>query len=176
MTKLIRSSPIAILIVLATSAALACAAPQDTSSEAEMQPGADESLAAARQQNAEVSCGMRFTMEGWSAIIQKAEGEGVVTCDNGQTANVKIEVIGGGLTVGKTTIDEGEGTFSKVKDISEIFGSYAQAEASAGAVEAVSAQALTKGEVSLVITTEGRGWSLGISGAKFTIERVAEPA
>jgi hypothetical protein len=89
---------------------------------------------------------------------------------------VQIDVIGGGLTVGKTTIDEGEGTFSKVKDISEIFGSYAQAEASAGAVESVSAQAMTKGEVSLAITTEGRGWTLGVSGAKFTIERVAEPA
>jgi len=71
---------------------------------------------------------------------------------------VRIDVIGGGLTAGKTTIDEGEGTFSEVKDISEIFGSYAQAEASAGAGESVSAQAMTKGEVSLAITTEGRGW------------------
>jgi hypothetical protein len=78
----------------------------------------------------------------------------------------------GRLTFGRTEIEEGKGVFSDVTDISEIFGAYAQAEASAGAVESVSAQALTKGSVSLAITTKGRGWSLGVSGAKFSIEQV----
>jgi hypothetical protein len=118
---------------------------------------------------ANVSCEMTFTMKGWSAIVSKAEGKGVVTCDNGQRADVALAITGGGLTFGKTAVDDGKGVFSKVTDISEIFGPYGQAEASAGAVDSVSAQALTKGNVSLAVTTKGRGWSLGVSGAKFSI-------
>lgn len=119
-----------------------------------------------------ISCEMTFTMKGWSAIVSKSEGKGLVTCDNGQRADVNLSITGGGLTFGRTQIDEGKGVFSNVTDIGEIFGAYAQAEASAGAVDAVSAQALTKGNVSLAITTKGRGWSLGVSGARFSIERV----
>jgi hypothetical protein len=120
---------------------------------------------------ANVSCEMTFTMKGWSAIVSKAEGKGVVTCDNGQRADVALAITGGGLTFGKTAVDDGKGVFSKVTEISEVFGPYGQAEASAGAVDSVSAQALTKGNVSLAVTTKGRGWSLGVSGAKFSIER-----
>lgn len=126
-----------------------------------------------QERKAEVSCEMTFTMKGWSAIVSKSEGKGVVTCDNGQRADVALEIKGGGLTFGKTSIDDGKGVFSDVADISEILGSYAQTEASAGAVGSVSAQVLTKGEVSLAITSKGRGWSLGVSGAKFSIERAA---
>ena len=125
----------------------------------------------AEQQAADVSCEMTFSLEGWSAIVSKSEGKGTVTCDNGQTADVVIHVTGGGLTFSKTKIDEGTGKFSRVADISEVFGSYAQAEAQAGAVKSSSAQVMTKGEVSLAVTSEGRGWSIGISGAKFEIKR-----
>ena len=120
-----------------------------------------------------VSCEMSFTMKGWAAFVSKAEGKGVVTCNNGQRADVTLSITGGGLTFGKTEIEDGKGVFSTVTDIAEIFGAYGQAEASAGAVEARSAQALTKGSVSLAITAKGRGWSLGVSGAKFSIERAA---
>jgi hypothetical protein len=127
--------------------------------------------AAAQQKSSGVSCEMTFTMKGWSAFVTKAEGTGTVTCDNDQRADVILAVTGGGLTFGRTSIEEGKGVFSDVTDMSEIFGSYAQAEASAGAVESVSAQALTKGSVSLAITTKGSGWSLGVSGARFSIQR-----
>lgn len=126
---------------------------------------------ATKQASSDVSCEMTFTMKGWSAIVTKSEGQGTVTCGNGQRADVVLSVTGGGLTFGRTNIDDGKGVFSGVTDMSEIFGSYAQAEASAGAVESVSAQALTKGHVSLAITTKGSGWSLGVSGAKFSIQR-----
>ena len=133
--------------------------------------GAQEKRTAQKPAPATVSCEMTFTMKGWSAFVSRAEGTGTVTCDNGQRANVALSITGGGLTFGRTEVDEGKGVFSKVADISEIFGSYAQAEATAGAVESVSAQALTKGNVSLALTTKGRGWSLGVSGAKFSIEQ-----
>ena len=159
------------LVVLVAGVAIACTG---AGAQAGAQGAAAEGDAAvvAQTQSTEVSCEMAFTMEGWSAIISKAEGEGVVTCDNGQSEAVVLEITGGGLTFGKTTIDEGKGVFSHVADISEVFGSYAQAEASAGAMDdAVSAQAMTKGEVSLAITTKGSGWTLGVSGAKFSITR-----
>jgi len=58
-----------------------------------------------------------------------------------------------------------------VSNLEEVLGSYGSAEAEAGAVKSSTAQALTKGEVSLAIAGTGEGWSLGVSGAKFTIKR-----
>lgn len=159
-----------LFVVLVAGAAIACSGAG--AQEAGVNDVEGDAAVVAQTSSTEVSCEMAFTMKGWSAIISKAEGEGVVTCDNGQREAVVLEITGGGLTFGKTTIDEGKGVFSQVSDISEVFGSYAQAEASAGAMDdAVSAQAMTKGEVSLAITTKGSGWTLGVSGAKFSIAR-----
>ena len=114
---------------------------------------------------------MRFSLSGWSVFYKEASGEGTVTCSNGQTANVKLEARGGGLTAGKSSIENGHGDFSKVKDIEEIFGAYADAEAHAGAVKSSGARAMTKGEVSLALTGTGRGWDLGVAFGKFRISR-----
>lgn len=120
---------------------------------------------------ATVKCEMKFTLKGWSALYKRASGTGTVTCSNGQTANVKLETRGGGLTAGKSSIENGHGEFSTVKDIEEIFGSYADAEAHAGAVKSSGARAMTKGEVSLALSGTGRGWDLGVALGKFTISR-----
>ena len=119
---------------------------------------------------ADVSCSMTFEMKGWSAIYKTYSGTGTVKCTNGQTAQVKLDTKGGGLTVGKSEID-GKGEFSGVKSIEEIFGSYAQAEAHAGAVKSSRASVMTKGEVSLALSGTGRGWDLGIAFGKLTISR-----
>ena len=118
----------------------------------------------------ETKCRLVFSLKGWSAIYQTASGTGTVTCDNGQTARVKIDVKGGGLTAGKTSMN-GKGTFSEVSDIQEIFGPYAKAEAHAGAVKSAGAQVMTKGEVSLAITAKGKGFDLGIAFGKFSIDK-----
>jgi hypothetical protein len=123
------------------------------------------------QAKAKVDCTMKFTLKGWSAFYKRADGTGTVTCNNGQTAAVKLEARGGGLTAGKSSIENGTGEFSNVKNIDEIFGKYVSAEASAGAVKSSGAQAMTKGEVSLGLAGTGRGWDLGISFGKFTIKR-----
>ena len=125
----------------------------------------------AHAEPAKVDCKMKFTMSGWSVFYKRASGTGTVTCNNGQTASVKLEARGGGITAGKSTIEDGKGEFSNVKSIEEIFGKYVNAEASAGAVKASGAQAMTKGEVSLGLAGTGRGWDLGISFGKFTIKR-----
>ncbi|HEU4778956.1 MAG TPA: hypothetical protein VFS58_03660 [Steroidobacteraceae bacterium] len=120
---------------------------------------------------AAVDCTMKFSLSGWSAFYKRADGKGTVTCNNGQTATVKLEARGGGLTAGKSSIENGTGEFSNVKSIEEIFGKYVNAEASAGAVKSSGVQAMTKGEVSLALAGTGRGWDLGFSFGKFTIKR-----
>lgn len=116
-------------------------------------------------------CRMDYTMKGWSAFYKTAKGSGTITCDDGQTARVKIKATGGGLTAGKSEVRDGLGKFSEVASIDELFGSYATASAAAGAVQSSEAQAMTKGEVSLALAGTGTGIELGVSFGKFTISR-----
>jgi hypothetical protein len=124
---------------------------------------------AAHAANATVSCHLTFTMKGWSAFYKTASGSGTIKCNNGQSMNVKLTAKGGGLTVGKSSIENGHGEFSAVTGINELLGSYVSAEAHAGAVKSSQAQAMTKGEVSLALSGTGRGWDLGIAFGKLTI-------
>jgi hypothetical protein len=114
---------------------------------------------------------MTFEMSGWSAFYKTASGTGHIKCSNGQSASVKLKATGGGLTFGKSSIENGKGEFSGVKSIGETFGSYAEAEAHAGAVKSSKASVMTKGEVSLAISGTGRGWDLGIAFGKLTISQ-----
>ena len=120
---------------------------------------------------AELSCRLDFTMKGWSAIYKTATGSGTVTCTNGASMKVTLASKGFGLTAGKSTIDVGKGAITGLKDINDVLGSYAAADASAGAMKASSAAVLTKGEVSLALSGTGRGWDLGVSFSDFTISR-----
>src|SRR5690242_18417571 len=65
-------------------------------------------------QQADLDCKMSFSVSGWSAIYKRADGHGVVTCENGETMPVHIRVRGGGLTAGKWRIDNGTGNFTDV--------------------------------------------------------------
>jgi hypothetical protein len=118
---------------------------------------------------AETDCRMRFNLKGWSAIYKTAHGYGTITCANGQTAAVRIEAKGGGLTAGRSEIRDGLGKFSDVRSIDDLFGSYAAASAEAGAVKSGEAIALTKGEVSLALSGKGSGFNLGIAFEHFKI-------
>ncbi len=118
-----------------------------------------------------VECKMTFNLRGWSAFYKTATGSGRITCSNGQTARVRIRTKGGGITFGKSEIIGGTGTFTGARSISELFGSYAQSEAHAGAGKSGDVQAMTKGEVSLALKGTGRGVDIGFSFGKFTIER-----
>lgn len=119
----------------------------------------------------EVDCELRFTMSGWSVFYKRSTGSGTITCDNGQSMRVRIEAKGGGLTVGKSTIEDGVGEFSAVDDISELIGGYATAEAHAGAARSAKAQVVTKGEVSLALSGTGKGWDVGVAFGSFHIKR-----
>ncbi len=120
---------------------------------------------------ANLDCTMRFNLTTWSAIYKHAEGSGLVTCENGQSMRVKISAKGGGLTVGKSHIDDGKGEFTDIHRMSDILGTYAQGEASAAAGKSATAQVLTKGTVSLALAGTGEGVNLGISFGGFTISK-----
>jgi hypothetical protein len=122
---------------------------------------------------ADVSCEMKYSLAGWSAVYQHATGHGHITCSNGQKADVSLKADGGGAIAGKTKIDNGTGKFSGAKDISELFGTYARAEAAAGAVKAGEAQVLTNGPISLSLAGKGRGWELGVAAGNLHIEKAA---
>ena len=117
-------------------------------------------------------CEMSFTLKGWSAIWKSYNGYGVITCDNGQKAHVKVRARGLGLTAGKSEVHEGVGRFSEVPSINELFGGYAAAAAQAGAVKSAQGTVMTKGEVSLALGGKGSGFELGVTIDKFTITRL----
>jgi hypothetical protein len=116
-------------------------------------------------------CKLAYSLKGWSVFYKTATGGGTITCSNGQKAGVRIRAKGGGITFGKTEVIEGTGSFTRVRDISELFGSYAQSEAHAGAGKSGAVQAMTKGNVSLTLSGTGSGIDIGIAFGKFTIER-----
>jgi hypothetical protein len=117
----------------------------------------------------ELSCTLRFSMKGWSVFYKHSEGTGTIHCSNGQSMAVKIEAKGGGLTFGKSQIDDGFGKFAGLSRIRDALGGYATGEASAAAGKAAKAQVVTKGPVSLALTGKGRGVELGVSFGSFII-------
>jgi hypothetical protein len=117
----------------------------------------------------DLSCKMSFNLSGWSAIYKSYSGHGVVSCSDGSKMKVKLSSTGGGLTAGKSSIDDGHGDFTGVRSIRDVLGDYAAGGASAGAVKSAGGTVLTKGEVSLALGGTGRGWDLGVDLDKFSI-------
>jgi hypothetical protein len=118
-----------------------------------------------------VDCKLKFTISGWSAFYKRSDGTGTITCTNGQSLRVRLRARGGGPTVGQSTIKDGTGEFSGVTDIKELLGTYASAEAEAGAVKSAKAHVVTKGAVSLALSGTGEGWEVGVAFGKFQIIR-----
>jgi hypothetical protein len=147
-------------------ATLAMAPPLRAAEEKKEEPKKEEKKPAGT-----VDCEMKFNLKGWSAFYKTSKGEGTIKCDNGQSAAVTVKGTGGGISFGTEEIADGTGRFSKVRDISELFGGYAQSEAHAGAGAAAGASAMTKGDVQLTLAGTGKGVSVGFAFGKFTITK-----
>lgn len=119
----------------------------------------------------DLSCTLKFTSRQWSAVYSSAEGEGTVSCDNGTSMPVTISAKGVGLTAGKWKITDGTGKFTRVTAIEDVLGSYLAVSGDAGAAKAGTAQALTKGNVSLALAGKGEGFDLGIAVSQFKISK-----
>jgi hypothetical protein len=126
----------------------------------------------AKADEADLDCKLRFSLKGWSVIYKHADGSGTVTCANGKSMPVKIVARGGGLTVGKSHIDNGTGKFTDVHKMEDVLGTYAQGDASIGAGKSGTAQVLTKGTVSLALAGAGEGVDIGVSFGGFTISPI----
>ena len=126
---------------------------------------------AADETKTPAKCHITLSLKGWSAFYKTAEGNGRVTCSNGQHADVKINVTGGGLSFGKMDILNAKGTFSDVQNIDEIFGGYIAAEAHAGAEKSAQASVFTKGGVSLALSGTGKGVNIGFDFGRLEISR-----
>lgn len=117
----------------------------------------------------DINCTMRFSMKGWSAFYKTADGAGTIKCDNGRAVKVSLSAKGGGLTVGKSSIEDGRGHFSVISDMDALYGTYVAAEARPSAVKSSGAQVMTKGEVSLALSGPGRVADLGVEFGALTI-------
>jgi hypothetical protein len=113
---------------------------------------------------------MTYNLSGFSFIYKQYDGIGNISCSNGERAQVALASKSVGFTLGKSEI-QGTGVFSEVKSINEIYGSYAALEGHAGATKSVDAQVLTRGEISLALSGNGRGVDIGVTIGALTISR-----
>ena len=115
-------------------------------------------------------CDLTFDLESWSIFYKEGHGKGVIDCDNGQRANVILEAKGGGVSLGASKIVDGNGNFSLLTSIDEVYGDYATAEAHAGMGPSAHAQIVTKGSISLALSGSGNGVDVGFAFGRFTIK------
>jgi len=118
----------------------------------------------------DLDCRLDYSLTGWSLIYKQTSGEGVVTCDGGESMRVRVSAKALGLTVGRWQIDNGTGHFTDVRRIQDVLGTYVQASANIGLVKSGAAQVLTKGPVSLALAGAGAGVNIGVDIGQFVIE------
>ena len=119
----------------------------------------------------DLSCSLKFTTSDWSVLYESAVGEGTVTCKDGSSMPVSITAKGLGITAGKWKISDGTGKFTHVARIDDVLGSYLAVSGDVGVVRSGTAQALTKGRVSLVLAGHGEGFDVGVAIGDFRITK-----
>ncbi len=116
-----------------------------------------------------VQCAMAFELRSWAVFYKSGKGEGTITCNNGQKADVKIRTHGGGVQFGKNNIANGSGKFSPVRKLEELYGKYASVGGHGGAVKSRIGQSLSKDDISLDIKGTGTGVNFGFDFGSFRI-------
>lgn len=97
----------------------------------------------AHPKDRDLSCSLKFSASSWSAIYERVEGSGTVSCKDGSTMPVAISAKGLGLTAGKWKITDGTGRFSHVTRIDDVLGDYLSVSGNLGTGKAGTAQLLT---------------------------------
>lgn len=116
------------------------------------------------------SCTMKYKLSGFSLAFKYYDGTGEIQCRNGEHAQVSLSSKSIGFTIGKSEI-EGEGIFSEVRNLNEIYGDFVSMESHVGFLSSVDAQLLTRGEVSLALKGQGRGIDIGATIGDLTIKK-----
>jgi hypothetical protein len=117
----------------------------------------------------ELKCTMHFSLSGWSLFYKTESGQGTVSCSDGSTLAVLLHSEGGGMTAGKSSIDNGLGEFTSIYNIRDVLGDYATGSAHGAAGDGSVVAGLTKGPVSLSLKGNSHGFDVGVDAGKFTI-------
>lgn len=117
-----------------------------------------------------ITCKMTYKLKGWSFAYKQYDGTGEVSCNNGQSARVILASKSLGFSIGVSEI-EGTGQFTELKDINEIYGTFASLEGHAGVTKSAAGQILTRGIISLALSGEGRGIDIGVTLGGLKISR-----
>ena len=128
---------------------------------------------AAAAADRDLRCELKFSAKSLSAIYERVEGSGTVTCKDGSTLPVTISAKGLGLTAGKWKISDGKGRFTHVRTIDDVLGEYLTVSGNVGAGKSGTAQVLTKGTVSLALAGKGEGFNIGVAINDFKIMKAA---
>jgi hypothetical protein len=118
-----------------------------------------------------VKCKLEYDLKGWSALYRFGEGSGRINCTNGQVASVSIRAHGGGVSFGTQKVTGATGTFSAVHAMEDLYGTYFDMGAHAGAGRSVDARFMMKGSGNLSFAGSGQGISLGFAFGSFSIRR-----
>lgn len=110
-----------------------------------------------------MDCSFKYNLKGWSAFYRTGTGAGAVSCSNGQSASVKLNLKAGGFTFGVFDITEGKGKFLNVNNINDIYGGYFEVDGHAGFVKSVEGRALPFKPIFFSMTGKGTGYNLGFS-------------
>ena len=81
---------------------------------------------------AATSCTLTYSLKGWSAIYKTARGTGTITCEDGQSASVRIVTHGGGFTGGTHGVENGKGRFSQTEKVEDLFRTFIEWTGHAG--------------------------------------------
>ena len=125
--------------------------------------------AALAEDRAGLECTIRFQLSGWSAIYERVDGTGIVACSDDTAMPVVVQAPGAGFRVGQPKITNGTGRFAQVRQISDVFGTYAQGDVQTGVVKSSETGLLTNGKVSLGLAVKREGDDFGVGIARFTI-------
>ena len=115
------------------------------------------------------TCSMKYKLEGFSLAYRQYDGTGEISCRNGQKASVSLSSKSIGFTIGYSVI-EGDGYFTDIKYISELFGNYISLGNHIGFNKSIDRQILTRGEISLVLIGRGKGFDIGVTIGDLSIK------
>lgn len=115
------------------------------------------------------TCSMTYKLEGFSLAYKQYDGSGEISCRNGEKAKVLLSSKSIGFTIGYSSI-EGEGYFTDVKYLSEIYGDYISLGNHFGFKNSIDRQVLTRGEISLVLIGKGQGFDIGFTIGDLSIK------
>ena len=116
-----------------------------------------------------VKCTLEYDLTGWSMLYRFGEGSGRITCTNGQGASVSIVAHAGGPSFGGQKVIDGTGSFTSVHAIEDLYGTYFDVGAHAGAGRSADARVLLKSTGNLALSGTGLGINLGFAFGGFTI-------